>query len=250
MKFIKPDWPAPPSIIALTTTRHGGVSQGPYESFNLGDHVDDDPDSVNKNRKLLRDALNLTQEPIWLNQTHSKIVQNLDNLDQNQTTATPPDADGSYTTQSQRICAVLTADCLPILLCNQEGTEIAAIHGGWRGCLAGIVSEALKHFQSPPSEIMAWLGPAIGPEAFEVGPEVFEAFKDNNPKYTHAFIPQNNGKYLGNLYLLATLALNQDGVIAVYGGEYCTYTDDKMFFSYRKSQGNTGRMATIIFMSA
>lgn len=249
LDIIEPDWPAPPSIIALTTTRLGGVSEGPYASFNLGHHVGDNPDHVNQNRDRLLKAVNLHHEPIWLNQTHSNIIINLDNHDLTKMVANPPTADGCYTVKTQQICAVLTADCLPVLLCNRAGTEVAAVHAGWRGCLSGILSEAIKNFRSPPSDIIAWLGPAIGPEAFEVGPEVFEAFTSHEPKNTPAFIPQTNSKYLANLYLLATLSLNRDGVTAVYGGDYCTFTDDKMFFSYRKAGGYTGRMASIIFIA-
>ncbi len=249
LNLIKPDWPAPPSIVAFTTTRSGGISEGPYASFNLGHHVGDNPSHVNQNRQMLINSIKLPHEPIWLNQTHSKIIINLDDLNNQSSETTLPNADGSYTTRPQQICAVLTADCLPVLLCNRTGTEIAAAHVGWRGCLAGILSEAVKQFRSQPSELMAWLGPAIGPEAFEVGPEVFEAFTDRHPKNKSAFIPQTNGKYLANLYLLATLELNREGVTAVYGGDYCTYTDEGMFFSYRKSGGNTGRMASIIVIS-
>lgn len=249
LSIIKPDWPAPPSIVALTTTRQGGVSKGIYESLNLGHHVGDNPAHVNQNRQRLRTFSKLTQEPIWLNQTHSKMIINFDDLDSTESKTNPPSADGSYTTQPHLACAVLTADCLPVLLCNKAGTEIAAVHVGWRGCLAGILSEAIKRFQSNPSEIMAWFGPAIGPEAFEVGPEVFEAFTTDQPKNIPAFIPQTNGKYLANLYYLATIALNLAGVTAVYGGDYCTFTDHKFFFSYRKSGGNTGRMASLIVIA-
>ncbi len=249
LDIVRPDWPAPSSIIALTTTRKGGVSEGTYASFNLGHHVGDNPAHVDQNRQRLLNALDLSHEPIWLNQTHSNIIVNLDNHDVTQLSANPPTADGCYTVQPQQICAVLTADCLPVLLCNRAGTEVAAVHAGWRGCLSGILSEAIKNFRSPPSDIIAWLGPAIGPEAFEVGPEVFEAFTTQQPINAPAFIPQNNGKYLANLYLLATLSLNQEGVTAVYGGDYCTYTDDKMFFSYRKAGGSTGRMASIILIA-
>lgn len=249
LDIIDPDWPAPPSIIALTTTRLGGVSEGPYASFNLGHHVGDNPDHVKQNRDRLLKAINVHHEPIWLNQTHSNIIINLDNHDLTKMVANPPTADGCYTAKPQQICAVLTADCLPVLLCNRAGSEVAAVHAGWRGCLSGILSEAIKNFRSPPSDILAWLGPAIGPEAFEVGPEVFEAFTSHEPKNTAAFIPQTNGKYLANLYLLATLSLNREGVTAVSGSDYCTFTDDKMFFSYRKAGGNTGRMASIIFIA-
>lgn len=245
--FIHASWPAPASVVALTTTRSGGVSEGPYASFNLGAHVDDRSEHVVENRRRLReDYLCLDAEPRWLNQVHGHTVSLLDA----NATSVIPTADASYTQTPGQICAVLTADCLPVLLCNRAGTEIAAIHVGWRGCLAGILSHTVHCFQSPPSELLVWLGPCIGPEAFEVGPEVLDAFISQDPGAVAAFQPKATQKFNANLYQLATLSLARAGVKAVYGGDYCTVSDQKRFFSYRREGGVTGRMATLIYFSS
>jgi YfiH family protein len=253
--FIMPEWPAPPNIVALTTTRAGGVSEGAYAGFNLGLHVGDQAEHVKQNRLILQRTCQLPGEPVWLNQVHGNTILNVDSLGISQSSenlAVPeaPTADGSYTRQAQQICAVLTADCLPVLLCNREGTEIAAVHVGWRGCLVGILANAVACFRSPPSDLLAWLGPAIGPEAFEVGPEVFEAFVAQNADNSAAFHQRSAPQYQANLYQLATLALAKAGVKAVYGGDYCTFSDNKRFFSYRKEGGITGRIASLILISS
>jgi YfiH family protein len=269
LMFCEATWPAPANIVALTTTRPGGVSVGPYASFNLGAHVGDRPEDVLRNRRLLQEYLCLNQdatpaedkhsavdflevhrpscqsEPRWLNQVHGNSVVVIEP----KLPSTIPTADASYTRTPSQICAVLTADCLPVLLCNREGTEAAAVHVGWRGCLAGILANTLACFQSAPSELMAWLGPAIGPEAFEVGPEVREAFIKENPLMACAFLPGAGLKFQANLYQLATLALAKSGVNAVYGGDFCTVSDNTRFFSYRRDGGTTGRMATLIYIN-
>lgn len=261
--FIEPTWPAPPNIRALTTTRWGGKSVHPYASFNLAKHVGDNPDHVDQNRQLLQEALSLPAEPYWLNQVHSNRVwilhpnhpesaalQRHSSIQSslNEPQSLEPTADGSYTESANLVCAVLTADCLPVLLCNRQGTAVAAIHVGWRGCLGGILANAVASFKSPPEEILAWLGPAIGPKAYEVGEDLFDAFTQHNALMAKAFEPRPHQKYQANLYQLATLALESNGVKSVYGGEHCTYTENKSFFSYRREGGITGRIASLIWI--
>lgn len=242
-EFIVPDWPAPPRIRAYTTTRQGGCSQPPYASFNLADHVGDDPNAVSANRKLLRQKLNLPAEPLWLTQvhgTHTVVAEK---------TITPYcSADASYTTEFNRVCVVLTADCLPVLFCDREGTQIAIAHAGWRGLAAGVLESTLAHFNTPPPNILAWLGPAIGATAFEVGNEVREAFIHYLPHVIQAFKAHGTGHWWADLYLLARQRLNHYGVTAIYGGNFCTYTHAEHFYSYRRDK-MTGRMASLLWMA-
>ena len=164
--IIKPNWPAPANVFAASTTRQGGVSQAPFDTFNVAHHVGDSPDDVQKNRVILRETLALPSEPLWLNQTHSNSVSTGGNCE----------ADAAYTREPNTPLVIMTADCLPILLCDTEGTEVAAIHAGWRGLAHGVIENTLKHFSAKPENILAWLGPAIGPSAFEVGQDVYDAF--------------------------------------------------------------------------
>ena len=242
IQSITPDWPAPPSIHALTTTRKGGVSQGNFASFNLASHVLDDPNAIIQNRRRLRTYFNLPSEPLWLNQQHSDIILTEASYSPNTI------ADGLYTHHSHILCTVLTADCLPILLCNQNGTEVAALHGGWRGLTNEIIEKGIACFESPSFTLLAWLGPAIGPEQFEIGNEVRELFIRHDPRSTTAFQPlKQREKWLANLYELARQRLIQCGVKQIYGGNYCTYTNDNLFYSYRRHHP-TGRMATLIWI--
>lgn len=241
--YILPNWPAPKTIHSITTTRLGGVSQGPYASFNVGMRSGDQPEHVDKNRRLLQNNLKLPSQPLWLKQTHSNFVLSVDDYQTDQ------EADGLYANTLGQVCAVMTADCLPILLCNQAGTEIAALHAGWRGLAFGVVENGLQHFQDAPEKLLAWLGPAIGPEKFEVGAEVREAFLNNNQANELAFIPLGHDKWLANLYMLAKQRLIQLGVTAIYGGDYCTFTDQKRFYSYRRDGQHTGRMASLIWLT-
>jgi len=236
--WISPDWPAADNIHALTTLRSGGVSAGDFTSFNLAAHVNDTDEHVLANRHLLKTALSLIDEPKWLNQTHTTKIVRADQLQ------TLVEADASYTQEKQCVCVVLTADCLPILLCDTQGESIAAIHGGWRGLLNGILENSLAKL--PKSGLMAWLGPAIGPQCFEVGAEVRAAFLAKDTMFSVAFELQKNQKYLADIYLIARLILNKAGVTEVYGGQFCTVTDTERFFSYRRD-GQTGRMATLIW---
>jgi YfiH family protein len=238
--WLIPDWPAPAGIRSCITTRLGGVSQAPFDSFNLGDHVDDDPAAVAQNRSLLTTRLNT--RPAWLKQVHGiDVVQ-----------ASPDQvmqADASWSTTPGVACTIMTADCLPALFCNRAGTQVAAAHAGWRGLAAGVLEATVKRFADAPSEILVWLGPAIGPQAFEVGSEVREAFLATHPQTVEAFLPSANaGKYMADIYQLARLRLAAHGVTAVYGGGLSTFNDER-FFSYRRG-ARTGRFASLVWIEA
>lgn len=240
-QFIVPDWPAPARVKALSTTRHGGVSSGPYAAFNLGGHVGDAPEAVARNRALLGEHLPL--EPLWLTQVHGTTVVNA------ACTCPYAEADGAVSRMANRLCAVMTADCLPVLLCDNAGSVVAAAHAGWRGLANGILETTVKAMQVPGDTLMAWLGPAIGPSAFEVGQDVYDAFTRHDPAAIAAFRATGApGKYLADLYLLARQRLAALGVTAVYGGDRCTYREVEHFFSYRRD-GTTGRMATLIWLA-
>lgn len=236
--WLIPDWPAPGRVKACVTTREGGVSPAPFDSLNLGDHVGDDPAAVAENRRRLTDHFAIT--PAWLQQVHGIAVVEAD-PDQVAT------ADASWTATPGIACAAMTADCLPVLFCNRAGTRVAAAHAGWRGLANGVLEATLDSLEDPADEILAWLGPAIGPQAFEVGPEVREAFIAQLPQAAQAFVPSHNaGKFLADIYALARLRLAARGVTAVYGGGLCTVTDPR-FFSYRRNP-RTGRFASLIWI--
>ena len=243
--WIIPDWPAPSWVHAITTTRQGGVSQANYATLNLGEHVDDHPQDVAINRQQLRAALDLPAEPLWLRQVHGRNIVLAEQ-------ATPGvTADGAQSRSPGQICAVLTADCLPVLLCDRAGTRVSAVHAGWRGLADGVIEAAIEALEVPGSSLLAWLGPAIGPHAFEVGSEVRAAFIAHDASAASAFQPQGEGwgeRWYANLYQLARQRLAAQGITEVYGGEYCSYTDSARFYSYRRD-GRTGRMATMIWMS-
>lgn len=243
--LIFPDWPAPSRVRALQTTRIGGLSGGSYSSLNLGDHVADDPLKVAANRQLLNRYV--PTEPLWLNQVHGVEVVNT------ALASCLPDADASYTRSIAAVCAVMTADCLPVLLCDEQGSIVAAIHAGWRSLLDGVIEATVMAMQSPPKNLMAWLGPAIGPQAFEIGTEVRDAFIARDHLASQAFKPRAGDKWLGDIYHLAKLRLHTMGVTRIYGGSisenYCTYTDEEHFFSFRRD-GATGRMATMIWLDS
>ena len=236
--FLFPDWPAPAGVHAATTLRTGGVSIGPYTSLNPALHVGDDPDAVMRNRRFIRERLGLPSEPVWLEQIHSNNVVKAGAVSQ------PPQADASYTDERGVVCAVMTADCLPLLLCSVDGTRIAAVHAGWRGLLAGVISNAVAALGK--NELLVWLGPAIGPDTFEVGGEVRAAFVQKSPAFAEAFKPQGGGKWLADIYQLARIELNALGLTSLYGGRFCTVTEPDRFYSYRRDTV-TGRMATLIW---
>ncbi|MDH5185300.1 MAG: peptidoglycan editing factor PgeF [Gammaproteobacteria bacterium] len=239
--WLLPDWPAPPQVRALMTTRLGGVSLPPYASMNLATHVGDNIDHVKQNRQRLRQILDLSLEPLWLNQIHGTHI-----VDVASATETC-DADGSFARGVQRPCVVMTADCLPLLICDSQGTQVAAVHAGWRGLLNGAVEAAIVRFDAPVEELLVWMGVAIGPEYFEVGDEVREAFLLRDPNAGEAFVATSAGKWLANIYLLARLRLASLGITAVYGAEGCSYADERLFFSYRR-QRDCGRMAALIWI--
>ena len=241
MNWLRPDWPAPSRVKAVITTRVGGVSQDPYASLNLADHVGDAPDHVARNWAILRQRLGLPAEPHWLTQVHGCRVEAAER-------AMPGcEADAICTLQPRRVCAVLTADCLPLLICDRHGERVCAVHAGWRGLAAGVIEAAIAQFDRPMADLLVWLGPAIGPAAFEVGGDVRQAFVVQSTEAETAFEPTRAGRWLADIYALARQRLSRLGVGYVGGGEYCTVTDPERFFSYRRD-GVTGRMASLIWL--
>jgi hypothetical protein len=250
LDLIRADWPAPAGVRAVATTRTGGVSSGTFESLNLGDHVNDGASAVSQNRALLRAALELPGDPVWLNQVHRADVVTLTGA----ATDSEPRriADAAITRVPGVVCAVLTADCLPVLFCNRAGTHVAAAHAGWRGLSAGVLEAtvaALADAGAPAGTLLAWLGPAIGPASYEVGADVRDAFLRADPSAGAAFQDSRPGHWLLDLYAAARARLARAGVTAVTGGEYCTRVDADRFYSYRRD-GVTGRQATLIWLAA
>ena len=242
--FIVPDWPTPTNVRALSTTRHGGISLPPYDSLNLGDHVGDKPDHVAANRARLLATAALPAAPRWLQQVHGTRCVDVATVSDNEA------ADAGISHTADVVCAVMTADCLPLLFCDRAGTRVAAAHAGWRGLLGGVIESTLTALACPGDQLLAWLGPAIGPTAFEVGSEVRDAFLAEDARQAHAFRPSAQaGKWLCDLYALARHRLLRAGVTAIYGGDRCTLTEADTFFSYRRD-GTTGRMASLIWLAA
>lgn len=235
-----PDWPAPAGVRACVTTRAGGVSQAPYATFNLGDHVGDAPDAVAENRRRLTEAC--AARPAWLKQVHGLAVAYAD-------PQVIDEADASWTDAPGIACAVMTADCLPALFCDRAGSRVAAAHAGWRGLAGGVLEATLDTLDVDPADVLVWLGPAIGPQAFEVGAEVREAFIAVHPQADAAFVPgARSGKFMADIYKLARIRLAARGVTAVYGGGFCTVTDPR-FFSYRRAS-TTGRFASLVWLES
>ncbi|MDE0006000.1 MAG: peptidoglycan editing factor PgeF [Rhodospirillaceae bacterium] len=258
---IQPDWPAPARVRAASTIRAGGVSRGSYESLNLSAGVDDDEADVARNRRVLADMLDLPAEPLWLRQVHGTTILDLDVSDlpaaaqhpeqrfsgpssPNQ----PPVADGAVTSRSGQPCVVLTADCLPVLFCDTSGTRVAAAHAGWRGLAGGVLESAVRCMDVDPGQLQAWIGPGIGPEAYEVGEDVLEQFVAMDPNSVGCFAANANGRWQADLYGLARLRLRSEGVEKIYGGGWCTHSDSERFFSHRR-EAPCGRMATMIWLS-
>ncbi|MFT3850082.1 MAG: peptidoglycan editing factor PgeF [Propionivibrio sp.] len=242
--FITPDWPAPPNVRSLITTRQGGVSQGVYSSLNLGDHVNDDPAAVARNRALVSARIDV--RALWLRQVHgTRAVDAAACL--NSAPEGVPEADAAWTRRAGVACVVMTADCLPVLLCDRAGTVVAAAHAGWRGLLDGVLEATVDAMGVVGEELIAYLGPAIGPQAFEVGDEVRSAFVGASKNAAAAFQPGHRGKWLADIYRLARLRLLATGVEQIHGGDFCTVTDAVRFFSYRRD-GQTGRMASMIWL--
>lgn len=243
LSLIQPDWPASPRVGAVVTTRKGGVSLGPYSSLNLATHVGDDPAHVAENRARLRQRLRLTQEPGWLQQVHGTQVVELPVIP-------TPEADASVSRIAGLACVILTADCLPVLFCDEAGTVVAAAHAGWRGLLNGVLEDTVIAMRCAPAQVRAWLGPAIGPAIFEVGAEVRNAFVERDVNADAAF--RNGaatGKFLADLYVLARLRLLRAGVHQIYGGGECTYSSPERYYSYRR-EARCGRLASLIWLEA
>ena len=246
--YLTPDWPAPANVHASVTLRNDGHSKGAYSAFNLADHVGDDPAAVAANRVQLQEELRLPNAPQWLEQIHS-----------DRAVEARPDgkvltADASFTREKGVVCAVMTADCLPLLVCNHAGTEVSAIHAGWKGLTGGVIRATIEAMQSKPEELLVWLGPAIGPKAFECGVDVLEAAFESAMSESHAeaiagcFVPhvEKPLHFLADIYGLGRAELHELGVTEIYGGDRCTVSEEEAFYSYRRD-GDTGRMASLIW---
>jgi YfiH family protein len=252
MSFITPQWPAPRAINALVSTRLGGVSKAPFDSLNLGDHVGDKDADVSQNRAIFAKAL--PSEPVWLKQIHGTVVS----TPQNRQTSLNGyiQADASVTNIPGEVLAIMTADCLPVLITNQSGSAVGAAHAGWRGLCAGVLENTITALlkiseDKNPSNLIAWMGPAIGPDSFEVGEDVVIAFKDSGlatPLNAFKAIPHKPGKFLADIYQLASARLETCGLQMIFGGQYCTVKDQEQFFSYRRD-GETGRFASAIWIT-
>lgn len=239
-QWIVPDWPAPARVRALVTTRAGGISIGPYASLNLGFRTDDDPANAARNRARLQQLL--PQPPKWLAQVHGTEVVDADILKH------VPEADASVASVPGTVCAILVADCLPILLADRAGSCVGAAHAGWRGLAGGVIANTVARMAAAPADLIAYIGPGIGPTAFEVGDDVLHAFCANAPELEAAFAPLRPGKWLCDLPRLARDALHRAGVTQVYGGTLCTYSDPERFYSYRRDR-ITGRMAALVWLT-
>lgn len=240
--WLEPDWPVPPGVTALSTFRGGGVSLGQYASLNLGDHVGDDPAAVAENRRHLQREAALPSEPRWMKQVHGVTVADLD--------AGMPlgPADAAVTRLSGTVCAILTADCLPVLFAAESGEGVGAAHAGWRGLATGVIEATFRALGSDPSSTLVWLGPAIGPQHFEVGGEVREVFLRQDEGSYEAFQPNSRGRFMANLELLARRRLASLGITRIYGGGECTFASADRYFSHRRD-GQCGRQATLIWRS-
>ncbi len=244
LSYLPANWPdKPENVSAVTTLLNGGVSQGGFSEYNLALHVGDDVQAVARNRAKLAADLSLPAEPVWLDQVHSNKVICADDV----AAGVVVTADASVSRKSGVVCTVMTADCLPVFFCNRAGTEIAVAHAGWRGLHAGIISNTIEAMQSPADEILVYLGPAIGPQLFEVGEEVLQAFTDKNINNKTAFVVATESHYLCDIYELARIELQVLGIGDVAGGDYCTFSESHRFYSYRK-QSTTGRMANLIWL--
>ena len=242
IELLQPDWPAAPPVRAASTTRVGGRSLGEWSGLNLATHVGDDPVHVAANRRLLAGALDLPHEPYWLNQVHGTRVCELP------ASAADCAADAASSTAAGEVCVVMTADCLPVLFTDLHGSRVAAAHAGWRGLAAGVLEASAARFDDP-AQVLAWLGPAIGPQAFEVGDEVRHAFVDHDPASAGAFVANRPGHWLADIYALARRRLRAAGVTRIYGGGLCTYSEPERFYSFRRDR-ISGRMASLIWLES
>ncbi|MGH8148813.1 MAG: peptidoglycan editing factor PgeF [Steroidobacteraceae bacterium] len=253
---LRPDWPAPPGIRAVMTLRQGGVSRPPFDALNVGARCGDAPEAVAENRRRIREALRLPSEPCWLTQVHGTEVVSLvrgaevvslgDGAEEGRTVE-PPCADGAVTRTPGRVCAIQVADCLPVLFTARDGAAVGGSHAGWRGLAAGVLPATVRALAVEPSELLAWMGPAIGPQHFEVGDEVRTALLAVDGGAARAFTPNSRGRWQCDLYEIARRQLEALGVREVYGGGWCTYADPGRFFSYRRD-GRCGRMAALVWI--
>ena len=242
IRFIEPDWPLKEKIVALTTLRDGGVSDDLYSSLNLALNVEDNRADVITNRKMLIEELNLVDEPRWLIQTHSKIIVNASEIKPDKVSA-----DASYTHEKNIVCSILTADCLPIVLADHAASCVGVVHAGWKGLLNGIIQESVRTMSEVSPPTYAWLGPAIGVNVFEVGLDVYQAYVDKDSNMIQVFKQVSAKKWLLDIYHAARIVLKSHGVTNIFGGGYCTFTDNERFFSYRR-EPITGRMATLAWL--
>ncbi len=242
-EWLLPDWDAPPRVRAFVTTRAGGVSGGEFASMNLGERSGDDREAVARNRLIVRREL--PSMPRWMAQVHGTAVADLDRLQESEV----PTADAAIASQPGRVGVVLTADCMPLFLCDEAGKRVGVLHAGWRGMAAGVIESTVRAMGEGAARMLAWMGPTIGPSAFEVGGEVREAFVAVDPEADAAFRSHKPGKYMADLYTLARQRLARAGVRRVHGGGFCTYTDSRRFFSYRRAQAS-GRMGAFIWIDS
>jgi len=250
IEFIYPNWPAPPGVHAAFTLRRGGVSRPPFDSLNLGRSVGDDSGDVTENRRRVREALKLSVDPVWLKQEHGSAVVSLDRV----ASEPPPHADASISRLPGTVCAIQVADCMPVLFAARDGAAVGAAHAGWRGLASGVLEATIaalgaEPYCKAPRELIAWMGPAIGPGHFEVGEEVRTAFVERDGEAAGAFARNPAGRWQCDLYALARRRLAAAGVQEVYGGGWCTYGDASRFFSYRRD-GQCGRGAALIWMAS
>jgi YfiH family protein len=245
--LLRPQWPAPPSVRAACTLRSGGVSVAPYESLNLAAHVGDRVDAVARNRALLRAGLQLPGEPLWLGQVHGNVILDADTLNEGEAGAGPPQADGAVTCHAGRVLAVLVADCLPVLLARADGSGVAVAHAGWRGLASGVVEAAAAALGAPSTELIAWLGPAIAPDYFEVGEEVRTQFCERDERAAAAFVRNERQRWQCDLFRLARQRLERLNVHSIHGGDRCSFSEKRSFYSYRRD-GVTGRIAALIWI--
>jgi hypothetical protein len=246
LQILVPDWPAPALVRAAFTLRSGGVSPAPFDTLNVGVHVGDRPDAVRENRRRVREGLQLPAEPAWIEQVHGTGVADLDAPAAD--AAPGAAADAVFTRQPQRVCVVQVADCMPVLLAARDGSCVAAAHAGWRGLAAGVLEATLRRLATQPAQLLAWLGPAIGPQHFEVGSEVRDAFVTHDSGAAAAFGANSRGRWQCDLAALARQRLGAMGITNVFGAECCTYADPARFFSYRRD-GQCGRMAALIWLA-
>jgi YfiH family protein len=247
--WLTPDWDVPPQVRAISTLRAGGgISTGAYATLNLAQHVGDDPAHVHANRAWLRQTAGLPAEPLWLEQVHG--IDVVSHAAPRATSEMPPRADAAVAFEPGRVCVVMTADCLPVVFADRAGTRIGVAHAGWRGMVGGVLEATVAALRTPPAELVAWLGPAIGPDSFEVGPEVRDAFVARDAGNAESFMRNAAGRYQADLYALARRTLARAGVRAVSGGGRCTQRESGQFFSFRRDGGRTGRMATLAWLTA